>query len=152
MAGYALFSGVEAPAFLRYLSKFGREATTDSISVETSLVITKPEAKLGYGTGSGGVVTQLTSRTTAVTINTPTGQITLFSAAGSATPASFTVNNSVVEAGDIIDINQKSGTDLYQILITAVAAGSFRVTFFTTGGTTTEQPVFNFMVTKGSAS
>lgn len=152
MAAYAQFSGVELPAFLKYLTKFGRETATDSISVEPSLLITKPDSKLGYGTGSGSTVTQGTNRTTGVTINAPCGQITLFSAAGSATPASFTVTNSVVEAGDIIDINQKSGTDLYQILITAVAAGSFRVTFFTTGGTTTEQPVFNFMVTKGSAS
>jgi Na+-driven multidrug efflux pump len=33
---------------------------------------------IGYGTGGGGVVTQLTSRTTGVTLNTLSGQITLF--------------------------------------------------------------------------
>lgn len=111
-----------------------------------------PTAGIGYATGAGGVVTQITSRTTGVTLNTVSGAITLFSAAGSATPASFTVTNSAVAATDTIVVNQKSGTDKYHILITAVAAGSFQITFFTTGGTTAEQPVFNFNVIKGVAA
>ena len=36
---------------------------------------------IGYSTGAGGVVTQGTSRTTGVTLNKPSGQITLFSQA-----------------------------------------------------------------------
>ena len=103
---------------------------------------------LGYGTGSGGAVTQITSRTTGVTLNTTNGAITLVSAAGSATYQTFTVTNSTVAATDTIIVNQKSGTDKYIILVTAVAAGSFNITFATTGGTTTEQPVFNFAVIK----
>lgn len=113
---------------------------------------TSPTLGVGYSTGAGGTVTQITSRTTGVTLNKVSGAITLFSAAGSATPASFTVTNSAVAATDTISINQKSGTDKYHLLITAVAAGSFQVTFFTTGGTTTEQPVFNFNVIKGVAA
>src|SRR5882672_6287432 len=104
---------------------------------------------IGYATGAGGTVTQITSRATGVTLNTVSGDITLVSAAGSTTANSFTVTNSAVAATDTISINQKSGTDLYNILITNVAAGSFKVTFFTTGGTTTEQPVFHFNVIKG---
>lgn len=103
---------------------------------------------LGYGTGSGGAVTQATSRTTGVTLNKTNGAITLVSAAGSTTWQSFTVTNSTVAATDTIIVNQKSGTDLYQIFVTNVAAGSFRISFATTGGTTTEQPVFNFAVIK----
>ena len=103
---------------------------------------------LGYGTGSGGAVTQATSRTTGVTLNKTNGAITLVSAAGLATFQSFTVTNSTVAATDVVSVVQKSGTDLYQIFVTAVAAGSFRITFATTGGTTTEQPVFNFAVFK----
>ena len=45
-------------------------------------------------------------------------------------------------------MSQKSGTDLYHLLVTAVGTGSFNLTFFTTGGLTTEQPVFNFAVIK----
>lgn len=106
----------------------------------------------GYIVGQGDAVTQGTSRTTGVTLNAPTGEITLVSAAGSATAASFTVTNSEVDATDTVIVSQKSGADKYQVLVTAVAAGSFEITFFTTGGTTTEQPVFNFTVVKGAAS
>jgi hypothetical protein len=80
------------------------------------------------------------------------GAITLFSAAGSATATSFTVNNTRVAAADTIIVNQKSGTDKYVVLVTAVAANSFEITFYTTGGTTTEQPVFSFSVIKGATS
>jgi hypothetical protein len=104
---------------------------------------------LGYATGAGGTVTQTTSRTTGVTINKLCGSITLVSAAGSTTVQSFTVSNSLVSATDTVVIVQKSGTDIYlDLSVTAVANGSFRVTFRTTGGTTTEQPVFNFSVIK----
>ncbi|RTL72375.1 MAG: hypothetical protein EKK41_05025 [Hyphomicrobiales bacterium] len=103
---------------------------------------------IGYSTGAGGTVTQLTSRTTGVTLNTVSGAITLFSAAGSTTPATFTVTNSAVAATDTIILNQKSGTNLYILLVTAVAAGSFNVTVYTTGGTTAEAPVINFAVLK----
>ena len=104
--------------------------------------------KLGYTTGSGGAVTQGTSRTTGVTLNKTNGAITLVSAAGLATYQSFTVTNSTVVATDTIIVNQKSGTDKYIILVTNVAAGSFQITFATTGGLTTEQPVFNYALIK----
>lgn len=107
---------------------------------------------IGYATGCGGAVTQTTGRTTGVTLDKPTGAITLVSAAGSATWQSFTVTNNTVAATDTINVSQKSGTDLYMIFVTAVAAGSFRISFATTGGTTTEQPVFNFAVLKAVAS
>ena len=103
---------------------------------------------LGYATGSGGTVTQLTSRTTGVTLNKTNGAIELFSAAGTTSWQTFTVTNSTVAATDTVIVSQKSGTDLNMIHVTAVAAGSFNISFATTGGTTTEQPVFNFAVIK----
>lgn len=106
----------------------------------------------GYTTGNGAAVTQITSRTTGVTNNSPTGSITLVSAAGSTSWQTFTVTNSSVVATDTIIVNQKSGTDKYMLHVTAVGTGSFAITFATTGGTTTEQPVFNFAVIKAVAS
>lgn len=103
---------------------------------------------LGYTTGSGGTVTQGTSRTTGVTLNKTNGAITMFSAAGSVVAATFTVTNSTVAATDTIILNQKSGTNLYILLVTAVAAGSFNITFYTTGGVATDAPVINFSVIK----
>jgi len=122
-------------------------ATGTSLAV-TAAVTSSGTAGVGYATGAGGTVTQATSRTTGVTLNKTSGAITLFSAAGSATAATFTVTNSTVAATDVIILNQKSGTDLYDLMVTAVAAGSFNITFRTTGGTTTETPVFNFAVIK----
>lgn len=126
--------------------------STGVVTTPRALLSSGATAGIGYATGAGGAVTQATGRTTGVTLNTVVGAITLVSAAGSATPASFTLTNSAIGANDVVDICQKSGTDLYQVFITAVAAGSCKVTFFTTGGTTTEQPVFNFCITKGVIS
>jgi sugar lactone lactonase YvrE len=118
------------------------------ISASKGVLVTSA-AGLGYGTGSGGAVTQLTSRTTGVTLSKPSGAITMFSAAGSAVAATFTVTNTLVAATDTIILNQKSGTNLYVLLVTAVAAGSFNVTFYTTGGVATDAPVINFSLIKG---
>ena len=126
-------------------------ATGTSLAV-TDAVTSSGTAGVGYATGAGGAVTQLTSRTTGVTLNKTTGAITMFSAAGTTTAATFTVTNSTVAATDVIILNQKSGTDLYDLMVTAVAAGSFNLTFRTTGGTTTETPVFNFAVIKAVAA
>lgn len=109
-------------------------------------------AGVGYTTGAGSAVTQLTNRATSVTINAPTGAITMFNAAGSATVASFTVSNSAVAATDVIHLNQKSGTNIYNLLVSSISAGSFVLAFYTTGGTATDSPVINFAVIKGSAS
>jgi hypothetical protein len=57
---------------------------------------------LGYGTGSGGAVTQATSRTTGVTLDKTNGAITLVSAAGTTSWQSFTVTNSTVAATDTV--------------------------------------------------
>ena len=116
------------------------------------LTLTGPTGGLGYGTGAGGTVTQATSRTTGVTLSKVSGAITLVSAAGATSWQTFTVTNTTVAATDTVIINQKSGTDLYEIHITAVGTGSFNVSFKTTGGTTTEQPVFNFAVIKAVSS
>lgn len=107
---------------------------------------------IGYGTGVGGTVTQGTSRTTGVTLNKLTGAITLVSAAGSATAFTFTVTNSTVVATDTVVASVKSSTDTYSVVVTAVAAGSFKLTVTDLTGTTTEQPVINFAVLKGVAS
>lgn len=103
---------------------------------------------IGYATGSGSTVTQGTNRTTGVTINAINGAITLVSAAGLASFQTFKVTNTTVAATDVIVVNQKSGTDAYFISVSNVAAGSFKITFETTGGITVEQPVFNFAVIK----
>lgn len=110
---------------------------------------------LGYLNGSGGgcTIAQGTSRTTAVACNAFSGQITMFSAAGSATAATFTVNDSKVLSTDTVEIVPATGaTNLYTVIVTAMANGSFNVTFFTTGGTATDAPVLNFAIVHAATS
>ena len=126
--------------------------TSTSSTWATSLLSSHATGGVGYTTGAGGAVTQITSRTTGVTVNKLSGNITLVSAAGSTTPQSFTVTNSACAANDVPWVVQKSGTDKYRIDVTAVAAGSFVITYATLSGTTTEQPVFNFVIIKGANS
>jgi hypothetical protein len=73
-------------------------------------------------------VTQATNRTTGVTINASSGQITTNNASLAAeASAAFVVTNSFVSANDIIVISQKSGSNGggTDVTVTGVAAGSF---------------------------
>lgn len=124
-------------------------AATGTSLTTTGAIVSTGTAGVGYATGAGGTVTQGTNRTTGVTLNKRCGAITMFSAAGSATAATFTVTNSTVGANDVIILNQASGTNLYVLAVTAVAVGSFNITFFTTGGVSTDAPVINFAVIDG---
>lgn len=119
-----------------------------AVTGSSSIVSISKTAGVGYAAGSGSTVTQATNRTTGVTINAINGAITLVSAAGSTSWQTFVVTNSAVVATDVPVVVQKSGTDLNEIHVTNVAAGTFNISFKTTGGTTTEQPVFNFAIIK----
>jgi hypothetical protein len=112
-----------------------------AITSTAQITSSSPTAGIGYATGAGGTVVQGTSRTTPVTIDKVCGSITMFTAAGSTTAATFTVNNSTVTIDDTIIVNQRSGTNLYDLLVTAVANGSFNITFRTTGGTALDAPI-----------
>jgi len=115
----------------------------------TGNVLVTSAAGLGYGTGAGGTITQGTGRATGVTINKPTGNIILFSAAGNTTPTTFTVTNSFVANSDVIVLNQRTGTNIYLLWVSNITNGTFNITAYTTGGVTTEAPVINFAVIKG---
>jgi hypothetical protein len=108
---------------------------------------------IGYSSGAGGTVTQLTSKATGVTLNTLCGQITTFSAAlAAAAEATFTVTNSQVAATDVIIVNHKSGgtSGAYLVSVSAVSAGSFSITYSNVStASKTEAPVFSFVVIKG---
>ena len=135
-----------------FTSGDGTVATTEKMRIDQSgnVLVTNATGGLGYGTGSGGTVTQGTSRATAVTLNKFTGAITMFTAAGSLTWSQFTVNNSLVAATDTIIINQKSGAVNYYVYqILAVTAGSFNIGFASVSGVASDAPVLSFTIIKG---
>lgn len=127
-------------------------ALTSSSSIKSS----SASAGIGYATGAGSTVTQLTSKSTGVTINTPTGQITSHNASLAASASAiFTVTNSSVAATDVVCLVWASGgsTNSYRCDVIAVAAGSFVVRIAnTSAGPLAEALVFNFAVIKGVTS
>ena len=94
-------------------------ATGTSLSTTGNQVISST-GKQGYATGSGGTVTQATSKATGVTLSKSTGQITLNAAAlAASTTVSFTLTNTVIEAGDILIMNHISAGTAGSYLLNA---------------------------------
>ena len=118
-------------------------------------VLVTSVAGLGYGTGSGGTVTQATSKSTGVTLNKPTGQITMNAAAlASETIVSFVLTNTVVAATDLILINHVSGgTGGAYTINGGCAAGGVTINVRNnTAGSLSEALVLSFAVIKGATS
>jgi hypothetical protein len=108
---------------------------------------------IGYTTGAGGAVTQLVSRTTAVTINKICGSITMFSAAGSTTWASFTANNNLVSSTDTILLSYSGGSNNYVINVGRIVnATSFVINFVSISGIVIDAPTINFTIIKSVKS
>jgi len=114
------------------------------------------KGSIGYPTGSGGAVTQLTNKSTGVTLNTICGQITTSNASlGSGSEISFTLTNSKIAATDVVVVCISSGatTNTYQLLVDAVAAGSCRIFLRNSSATSrSDALVINFAVIKAVAS
>ena len=123
-------------------------ATGTSLSTTGNQVISST-GKHGYATGAGGTVTQATSKATGVTLSKSTGQITLNAAAlASDTTVSFTLTNTVIEAGDILIMNHISaGTAGSYLLNAQSAAGTASINVRNiTGGSLSEAIVIAFAV------
>ena len=101
---------------------------------------------------AGGAVTQATSKSTSVTLNTPTGQITMNNAAlNGTTSVQFTLTNSVIAATDTVVVSLASGNTAgsYFVSVDAVAAGSCVISLRNySGGALSEAVVLNFAVVK----
>jgi hypothetical protein len=91
-----------------------------AILSDNSIKSNSATAGIGYATGAGGTVTQATSKTTGVTLNTITGQITMNAAAlASGAVVSFNATNSAVAANDLVVVNHISGGSLGSYTINA---------------------------------
>ncbi len=109
---------------------------------------------LGFAAGSGAAVTQLSTRTTGVTINTACGTITTNATSLAAlASATFTVTNSAVAIGDVVNVCIQSGSTANTSfpIVTTVAAGSFNLTLYNRNAATadTAAMLVNFVVLKG---
>ena len=85
---------------------------------------------IGYAAGAYTTVTQTNNKTTAVTCNTPSGQIiTANSQLAPSANALFVVNCSAVSSKDVVVISPATGGTVgaYNVFISAIADGSFTV-------------------------
>lgn len=108
---------------------------------------------IGYATGAGSTVTQITSRATTVVINAICGSIqTDVSSLAAGAEAEFTVTNSAVAATDVIvlSLKQESSTGTTLFFVSTVAAGSFKITGTNLHASTadTSASIINFAVIK----
>jgi hypothetical protein len=109
----------------------------------------------GYIAGGGGTVTQATNKATGVTLNKPSGQITMNNASlAAATIVSFTFTNSTISSTDLLVINHVSGGTIGSYTFTA-ACGSGSATVYVrnaTGGSLGEAIVLRYAVIKGAVA
>jgi hypothetical protein len=104
----------------------------------------------GYISGAG-TITQATNKSTAVTLDSPSGQITLNGDALAAdTTVSFTLTNSSITANDVLILNHLSaGTAGSYLLNAQAAAGSASINVRNiTAGSLSEAIVIGFAVIK----
>ena len=133
---------------------------TERMRIDSSgnVLVTSP-AGLGYGTGAGGTVTQATSKSTSVTLNKPTGQITMNNAALLPTAfVTFQILNSLVTQNDtVITSAAYTGSTPnpynYRTEMTHVQSGAFniRVTNIS-AGSLSDALVINFAIIKGATA
>jgi hypothetical protein len=106
--------------------------------------------ELGYTAEANGTVTQLTDKSTGVTLNKSAGQITMNNAAlANATNVTFTLTNSTISAKDVVVLSVASGATAgaYNCWISGKATGSCTITLRNlSGGSLSEAVVINFVV------
>lgn len=132
--------------------------TTTRLTIDASgNILNISSGGLGYGAGSGGAVTQITSKSTSVTLNKTNGQITLNNASLAANAvATFVLNNSTISSTDTIIVsvsNSVSGAQNYNCWIGGVANGSCTIGIRNiSAGALSDAVVLNFSVIKAVTS
>ena len=107
--------------------------------------------ELGYSAAAQGTVTQLTSKSTAVTLDKSAGRITMNNASlATATNATFTLNNSLISPNDTVILTISGGQATpgsYNVFANALAAGTVSITLRNiSGGSLSEAIVINFCI------
>jgi hypothetical protein len=115
--------------------------------------------EIGYSAAAQGTVTQLTDKSTGVTLNKSAGRITMNNAAlAGATAVSFVLTNSTISANDTIIVNVGSNTTgsaagAYTTYVSYMVAGSALITLrnLTSATSYSEAVVINFSIIHGAA-
>jgi len=121
-------------------------AYTDQDIIGSQYILS--DEQFGFTANAQGTVTQATSKSTAVTLNKSAGRITMNNAAlASVTNVTFTLNNSLISANDILILNVSGGatSGAYNCWVSGLSAGSASITVRNiSGGPLSEAVVINF--------
>ena len=107
--------------------------------------------EIGYSAAAQTAVTQITSKSTGVTVNTSAGQITMDAASLAATTnVTFTLTNNRLSGKDVIIVNVASANataGAYNCWVSSMLAGSATITLRNiTAGALLEAVVINFAI------
>jgi hypothetical protein len=137
-----------------------------SNSIATGVAYNDPEfstvyatAEIGYAASGQGTVTQITSKSTGVTLNKSAGRITMHDAALAAGAAvSFILTNSTISINDTIIVNVSSNTTgstagAYTTYVSYLASGSALITLRNLSAATSysEAVIINFAIVHGAS-
>lgn len=111
--------------------------------------------EIGYAAAAQGAVTQATSKSTAVTLNTSAGQITMNNASlASVTNVAFTLNNSLISTKDVLIVNVAGGAataGTYNVFTSTLTAGSATIVLRNiSAGSLSEAVVINYAIIHGA--
>lgn len=131
--------------------------TTVGATTAASVRGTTVSATTSLGVTAGGTVTQATSKSTGVTLNAPSGRITMDNdQLDRNTGVVFILTNSAIAANDVVILNIVSGATagVYTATVDAVSAGSCRIHLHnhSTGVDYSEAVVLGFVVIKGAVA
>ena len=118
-----------------------------------SNLVTSPAGAVGYGTGSGGVVTQLTNKNFNVSLNKPTGTITTSNSALMAGQGTnFIFLNTLISIYDNLKITPR-GTINYDVDVIDIYNGAAAIRIINRDSISRSDVIsINFNVIKGANS
>ena len=110
--------------------------------------------EIGYSAAAQGTVTQLTDKSTSVTLNKSAGRITMNAASlGANSAQNFTLNNSLISANDTIIVCVSGGgtVNAYTAYVSSLATGSAVLTLRNlTAGALGEAVIINYAIIHGA--
>ena len=106
--------------------------------------------EMGYAASAPGTVTELTSKSTGVTLDKSAGRITMNGASlGAGASVTFTLTNSRISTNDVVIANVGGGgtAGAYWPYVSSISAGSAVIGLWnSTGGALSEAVILNFAI------
>lgn len=132
----------------------GAGEAVHALTIETSGNVLATRGAIGYGGGAGGAVVQATSKSTAVTLNKPCGQIKMHAANMNANESvMFTLNSTAIGGGynDVVVVTPVANAN-YEARSVGVETGLAHIRVTNISGSSRAEAVsLNFAVIKTSA-